>query len=158
MKHLKLFIIAVATLLAAGCTKEYITENNLSTTIYTIQPKHWSRNEGENNPGAWNYLYCTVDNKDITSEVMDKGAVQAFIYYTYDASSNLSAWTTLPFVYPLELTVYNDETHQDELVIVPENIRFEYELGKVTFIMQDLDGYDPEDISNSMSIKVCVGL
>ena len=47
-------------------------------------------------------------------------------------------------------------TRESIVLIAPENTRFEYNEGTVTFIIQDLDGYDPEDITNSMSIKVCV--
>ena len=37
-----------------------------------------------------------------------------------------------------------------------ENLRFEWEKGQVTFIIQDLDGYDPEDMISTISFKVCV--
>lgn len=160
MKILKLILAVSALALAVtGCSDDnyYYYENNLSTTIYTIKPEHWELNlDGE--PGSNNYFYCTVDNKDITAEVMDKGAVQAFVYYTYNKQENLSAWTTLPFVYPMEFVETDTDTGTQTVTVVPENLRFEWEEGSVTFIIQDLDGYSPSDIKNTMSIKVCVGL
>lgn len=154
MKTARILVaLAALILFAASCTeRNFYYENKLSTTIYTIQPKHWTLNE-DLVPGTDNYYFCTVDNPDITDEVMDKGAVQAFVYYTYNKAENLSAWTSLPFVYPAE---YTDDSNQ--LIMVAENLRFEWEKGSVTFILQPLDGYTPEQIGNTMSIKVCVSL
>ena len=163
MKTAKLLVaIAAVTLLAASCTEKHIYyENNLSTTIYTIKPSHWEINEiidADNQviPGSDNYFFCTVDNKDITDEVMDRGSVQAFVYYTYNKEENLSAWSTLPFICPVEYIVTEEGVTSS--IIVPENLRFEWEKGSVTFILQALDGFSPNDIKNTMSIKVCVGL
>ena len=39
---------------------------------------------------------------------------------------------------------------------VPENLRFEWEQGKVTFIIQDLDGFDPENMVSTITVKVSV--
>ena len=164
MKYLKLFIPAIAILsLLQGCTKEYVTKQYITQEYngaqvlardFTIKPSDWLRNEGENNPGYDNYLYAEFDNPDITQDVVDNGTVQAFIYTIYNVSQNLGSWNPLPYIYPLEIkTVTGDE---EEIVIVPENTRFEYNTGVVTFIIQDLDGFDPEDITNSMTIKVCV--
>ena len=141
--------------LATGCTKEYYTYGaQVYTHQYTIIPAQWVRNQGPI-PGADNYLYASFENADITPDVMENGTVQAYVYNTYDLQNNLGAWNTLPFVYPLEVYVPNDNGGSD-LIIVPENLRFEWEEGKVTFIIQDLDGYNPEAMISTISVKVCV--
>ena len=162
MKLLKLFIPAIAVLaLFQGCTKEYITKQYITQEYngaqvlardFTVKPGDWKRNEGENNPGFENYLYAEFENPDITKYVVDNGTVQAFIYTIYDVSKNLGSWNPLPYVYPIEIK----DADTGDILIAPENTRFEYNEGTVTFIIQDLDGYDPEDITNEMSIKVCV--
>jgi len=161
MKYLKLFVAAAAAIaLLQGCTKEYITKQYVTNeyngvqilaTDYNVLPADWSKNEGTDLPGSDNYYYATFDNENITDDVIAVGTVQAYIYAIYDVAQNLGSWNPLPFVYPLQMKDDNGDT-----VIVPENTRFEYEKGKVTFIIQDLDGYDPEAITNGMSIRVCV--
>lgn len=165
MKLFKLFLpMLTIAAMATGCTKEYYTLEyytdsssgvNIYTHQYTITPAQWNRNQGPNNPGADNYLYASFNNADITADVMENGAVQAFVYNVYDVQNNLGAWNTLPFVFPLEVYVTNDEGGTD-MVVIPENLRFEWEEGKVTFIIQDLDGVDPENMVSSIAVKVCV--
>ena len=128
MKVTKLILPLLAVfMLATGCTKEYYG-SQIETYQFNVNPGDWSRNQGQNLPGANNYLYCEK-----------------------------AAWNTLPFVYPLEIYVTNDEGNT-EMIVVPENLRFEWELGKVTIIIQDLDGYDPEsmELAGPISFKVCV--
>lgn len=158
MKLFKLFLpMLTVAALATGCTKEYYTYGaQVYTHQYTIIPAHWVRNQGPNLPGADNYLYASFENADITPDVMESGTVQAFVYNTYDQQHNLGAWNTLPFIYPLEVKVTNPDDGSESYVIVPENLRFEWEQGKVTFIIQDLDGYDPEAMISTISVKVCV--
>ena len=96
-----------------------------------------------------------LEHSGYSVDVVDNGTVQAFIYTIYDVAKNLGSWNPLPYLYPLEIKT-TDEGGKEEILIAPENTRFEYNEGTVTFIIQDLDGYDPEDITNSMSIKVCV--
>lgn len=158
-RFFKLMLPMVAVLfMATGCTKEYITYGSqVRTHEYEITPSQWQRNEGDYNPGSQNYLYAEFNNADITSDVINGGGtVQAFVYNIYNVQENLGSWNTLPFVYPLEVVVYNEETQQNETVIVPENMRFEWENGKVTFIIQDLDGFDPEDMITTVHVKVSV--
>ncbi len=153
MKYLKLLVAAVvAFTLFQGCTKEYITEGcQVYTKDYNVHPNDWQKNEGSELPGSDNYFYASFNNPYITKEVIAHGTVQAYIYAIYDAGNHLGAWNPLPFVYPVQII-----TTEGDKVIVAENTRFEYEEGKVTFVLQDLDGYDAEAITNSMSIRVCV--
>lgn len=156
-KHIILPIMA-AFLLFTGCTKqENFYGAQIETYRFNINPAEWQRNEGALNPGANNYLYCTKEISGIDANVFNYGTVQAYVWNVYDGQNNLGAWNTLPFVYPLEVYVNNDQGGQD-LVIVPENLRFEWEEGKVTFIIQDLDGYDPIALGDgqTLSFKVCV--
>ncbi|MBR0301393.1 MAG: hypothetical protein IJQ93_13905 [Bacteroidales bacterium] len=159
MKFFKIFLPAVAVLaLAQSCiTDKYITEQTIVQGVgifsrtYVVKPGDWARNEGDNNPGSDNYLYANFENPDITRTVIENGTVQAFIYVIYNAAEQLGAWNPLPFSYPMELI---DESNK--LFIAPEVIRFEFEPGRVTFILQDLDGIDPENITNDMTIMVHV--
>lgn len=159
MKLMKLFLPMLAiAMLATGCTKEYVTNtygSQIQTYQFNITPSEWQRVAGDNLPGSQNYLYCTKSLDAIDQYVFDQGTVQAFAWNVYDPSTNTGAWNTLPFIYPLEILVQDDLGNID-MVVVPENLRFEWELGKVTFIIQDLDGYDPEDMVSTISIKVCV--
>ena len=155
MNRFILPLVAMA-LLATGCTKEYVSYNygaQVETIRVNVNPGDWQFNEGSRLPGGQNYYYCTVDIPSITAEVFDYGTVQAYVWNIYNVDQNLGAWNTLPFVYPLEVFVENDDGTQS-LVIVPENLRFEWEKGKVTFIIQDLDGYDPVRIGSPLSFKV----
>lgn len=149
MKKIKtLPLVLLAGILMAGCTKEYVTFASQTVSYeYTIVPAQWERNQGANNPGGENYLYATFNNSDITPDVMQNGMVSADVFLIYDSQHNYGAWNPLPYVYPLEL---NTGT------IVPENIRFEWEQGRVTFIIQDLDGYDPEDMVSTIQVRVNV--
>ena len=164
MKLIKL-LIPMLTLVAftSGCTKEYYSttvENyngaQVKTRQYTVNPIQWNRNQGPNLPGADNYLYASVENPDITDSVMAFGTVQAFVYSVYDMQNQLGAWNTLPFIFPLELNVYDQHGIFDHTEIIPENIRFEWEKGMVTFIIQDLNGIDPANIASPYTFKVCV--
>ena len=160
MKLFRLFIPAIAILaLAQGCTKEYVTNEyyqgaKVYARDYTVTPKDWKRNEGANNPGFENYLYADFDNPDITKDVVENGTVQAYIYCIYNEAQNLGNWNPLPYAYPIEIEKTDGGVTKIE--IAPEVTRMEYNVGVVTFVIQDLDGFDPDDIKNDMSIKVCV--
>lgn len=153
MKHLKLFaLLAIAVATLTGCTKEYYGAQ-VFTHVYTIVPDNWIRNEGANLPGANNYIYAAFNNPDITRDVVENGSVTADVWALYDYGQNLGSWHPLPYVYPLELNVtYDDGT--TGLVVIPETIRMEWEEGRVTFIIQDLDGYDPELLTNTITVRV----
>lgn len=165
MKYLKSFIPAIAVLtLLQACTKEYITKQYITQEYngaqvyardFTVKPGDWQQNydDGYDIARSDNYLWAEFDDPDITQDAVDNGTVQAFIFTKMD---DIESWNPLPFVYPLEITIKDSTTGKTETIIVPENTRIEYNVGKVTFILQDLDGFNPEDITNDMTIKVCV--
>ena len=158
MKKLLFLIPILATLaLSQGCTtKEYYQGSQVYTRMYNVKPADWGRNQGENEQGALNYLYATVSNPDITNAVIEGGTVQAYVYIIYNVSENLGSWNPLPVVVPIEITKKDESGTVISYDVVAENTRFEFEPGSVTFVIQDLDGFDPEDIVNAMTFKVCV--
>jgi len=151
--------ILCAVLMALGtasCTKEYITkeeyitENHydgaqIFTREYTINPDQWT---SEHYDDGRPYFLATVENPDITNQVMDHGVVLGYIWYTYNIETGGSSWNALPYVFPLYL--------KSEDIIVPENIRMEYEKGKVYFVIEDLDSQVPELNGSSLIFKVAV--
>ena len=155
------FIIAAALCLAVSCEKKYITEvteyhSNVTTFDVRIAPGDWKREQGELEPGGFNYLYYIYKSNEITSDVMKKGAVVAYIYTLYDAKTQQGAWNLLPYVYPLEVNDVDKDTGAPVTLIVPETIRCEWEEGMITFVIQDLDGFDPLDISETLQMRVSV--
>ena len=158
MKVFKLFIpLMAAAAFLCSCTKEYNTYGSkMLVREHSITPAQWQRNEGANLPGSDNYLYADLRNDDITQDVLDAGAVQAFVWNIYDVQNNLGAWNTLPYVIPIEVITTTDGV--SETVIVTENLRFEWEKGKVTLVLQDLDGYDPENMATTITVRVCTNL
>lgn len=157
MKKLAFIIAAVVAVAAfTGCTKEYNTYIDGAQVLsyeYDITPAMWKRVRGANLPGGYNYLYASFENSDITRDVVDFGTVTAEIWNIYDQANNLGSWNPMPYVYPLELNLLDDNGNH---IIVAENIRFEWEQGMVTFVIQDLDGLEPEDMSSTITIKVNV--
>ena len=155
MKMRKLILPMLALmLLASGCSKEYYGAQ-IQTYQFNVNPADWSKNQGPYEPGADNYLYCVKEIPAIDQSVFQNGTVQMYCWNVYDSQHNLGSWNALPFIYPLEVYV-TDNQGNPAVAIVPENLRFEWELGKVTIVIQDLDGYDPEDMVSPISFKVCV--
>ena len=157
MKKITLFaLLAVVLATFSGCTKEYITYGaQVSTHEYTITPAQWTRNQGANEYDADNYLYATFENKDINRYVVHNGTVTADVYLLYDAQNNKWSWRPLPYVYPFEVQVTDAEGNVS-YTFVPRNLRMEWEEGIVTFIIQDLDGYDPTALNSTITIRVTV--
>ena len=159
MKALKFSILAlVAALLATACKKEYITEeyynyySEVNTKNYDIKANQWNFAEDGNRQ----YLYVTVDEPDITEKVLEKGAVLGYVSWQYNTDNGQqSSWNLMPYVYPFS---YNTETESGEASVgyVGENFRMEYELGTITFVIEDLDGIKPEDMVDPISFKVVI--
>lgn len=163
MKQIRTILISsIAIILATvttSCEKQYITEeyithehneygSNVYTREYVIRGNEWQ--VGYYDDGR-KYLYAICDNPDITENVMETGAVLGYFWFTYKAETNSSSWNLLPYVYPYLYT--NDA---GETVAVGENIRFEYETGTVTFVVEDLDNFQPDDMGDETTFKIVV--
>jgi hypothetical protein len=152
-----ILMLAAVLCLAASCEKKYITEeyiteyhSNVTTFDIRIAPTDWLREQGAQEPGSTNYLYYIYSSPEFSKDVMKNGAVVAYIYTLYDVKTQQGAWNLLPYVYPLEM---NDN---GTLTIIPETIRCEWEEGKITFVIQDLDGYAPLNVNETLLMRVSV--
>ena len=47
-------------------------------------------------------------------------------------------------------------TEEGKITIIPETIRCEWEEGKITFVIQDLDGYAPLNVNETLLMRVSV--
>ena len=163
MKAFRIITLCIVMAMSlSGCKKEYITEEHITKeyiteeyvnygaqiTTYTfdIDPNEWHESTGDEG----NYLYVSIDIDDIDNEVMANGIVLSYVYFIYNVAENAGSWNMLPYVYPYSYT-------QDfQLYNVTENIRMDYELGRVTFIREDMDGQLPEATANTYTFRVCV--
>lgn len=139
MRKAKILISALAIALlglaTASCEREITFESTNSRVMeQTIYWNQWQPDD-INNPS---YLYVTLDWDAISTDVLNYGTVSA---YVYDGDRQ----NPLPYLYPMGQVTYEDG-NVDYLV---ENIRFDLEPGKITFIMQDLDGNLPEGLENT---------
>ncbi len=165
MKQVRFFLmssLAIASLfVSTSCEKQYVTKEyyvteehhthneygaQMYTTEYLIKGSDWK--VGYYDDGR-KYLYVECNNADITDKVMKNGAVLAYFWFTY--KEDASSWNILPYVYP-----YLYENDKGETVAVGENIRYEYENGIVTFIIEDLDGFQPDAMEINSEFKVVV--
>ncbi|MCQ2605971.1 MAG: hypothetical protein MJ204_05460 [Bacteroidales bacterium] len=167
MKQFRLFLIGAlaftSLFVTTSCEKQYVTKEyyvteehhthneygaQMYTTNYLIKGTDWK--VGYYDDGR-KYLYAECDNADITDNVMRNGVVLAYFWFTYKAETNSSSWNLLPYVYP-----YLYENDEGKTVAVGENIRYEYENGTVTFIIEDLDGFQPDAMEINSEFKVVV--
>lgn len=148
----KTVILLLAVLLGAtACTKfttEYVYESNVYTMEYQIKPSEWMLDQDADPSFYW----VSKDNKYITKEVADggKGAVVAYVWLIYDHASGAGSWNALPYLYPYHYADNDGDGY------VPENFRFDWEEGTVTFVIQDFDGFDPDKMTDNLLFRVCV--
>lgn len=137
MKKTKYFLPVMAALLmgvfATSCGRDPVAFESVNTRVMQ-QTIYWNQWQAD-----VNYLYVTLDWDAITTDVLNYGSVVA---YVYDGERQCP----LPHVIPI---TYNYPTGD---IVIPENLRFDLEPGKITFIMQDLDGNPPEGLENSAPI------
>ena len=131
------FILPMLTALLMGfgmtsCENEYFGDSNTRVMEATVCWNHW-RTYVDNVENK-RYMYVTYEWNALTVDVLNYGSVTA---YVYDGDSQCP----LPHVVPITYT-YNDGS----VVVVPESFRYELTPGKITIIMQDLDGELPEGI------------
>ena len=127
-----LFVAAILGLTTTSCTKEvYIESSGTRVAEITVRYDDWRTDNGIN------YYYCPIDWDVLSKHVVYDGNVSVYLYEG-------GRQNPLPYVYPMEV-LYDDNTTG----VVGENLRFDLEEGRVTVIMQDLDGYLPQISRNT---------
>lgn len=132
MKKILLTLMLATTvgLMSTSCSKEvYIESSGTRVAEVTVR---YGASDGWRTEDGLNYYYCPVDWDVLSEHVVYDGNVSV---YVYDRSGRQNP---LPYVYPVEVP-YDDGTTG----VVGENLRFDLEPGRLTLIMQDLDGYLP---------------
>lgn len=150
----------LALTMATSCEKQYVTKEYITEEYYnvegakvysyeyTIRPNEWQT--GDNGTGR-NYLYVECPNTDITENVMNNGAVLAYVWLIYNNNTGDASWNLMPYVYPYSYTNAESNT-----AWVGENIRYEYENERITFLIEDLDGVLPDEMTDDMIFKVVI--
>lgn len=137
MKKARFLLPVLAALLmgtvASSCGREPAAFESTNTRVMQ-QTIYW--NQWISDP---EYMYVTLDWDALTEDVLNYGSVVAYVYEG-------TRQCPLPHVIPI---TYNTASGD---IVVPENLRFDLEPGKITFIMQDLDGNLPEGLENSAPI------
>ena len=141
-------ILAVALIsLFSSCKREVVHETvvkeitkEVAATVteeVTVRANDWILAEDEN------YYFATFDCSSLTKDVDDYGAAIVYLYED-------GRWNLLPYVRPY----YSSNLDKTWA----ENIRFDWELGKITFIVQDLDGDLPGNIHlmPDLYFKICI--
>ncbi len=137
-------VMLTTLLLLTGCTRNVTEENHYhenGATVFvdyvTAYKEDWSI---YGTPGVMGcYMYQTFKFPEITKSVLDNGFVLAFLIddSTVDGRDNI-----LPFILP-----YNGG--------VTENIRYDYEEGKLTIIIESTD-FMTYSRTGSLIFKVCI--
>ncbi|MBR1850078.1 MAG: hypothetical protein IJ789_01765 [Bacteroidales bacterium] len=140
---LALMVLAVTT----SCERD---ESRTFSTNVVIKANNWVTSD------QVNYYFATVRWNALSEEVVYNGQVHAYIYE--DGRQN-----PLPYIIPVTYTHTTTDTAgvtTSETITVPENLRFDYEPGQITFIIDDLDGKAPEDMVNisDYTIRICAVL
>ena len=134
MKRTILSILAAVALSLGLAACQHQT---MESAEFVVRNGDWSR------PQNANYLVCDAVWDALDADVVDLGTVNAYLIQGGRQNS-------LPLVTPI--TYYYDNDNDgiyDQEYTVAENIRFDIEYGMITFIIQDLDGELPEDMSST---------
>ena len=133
MKKFLLPLLAAITLglTATSCEREprqvLLESSGTRVAEVTVKYDDWVKDDN-----GVNYVYCPVDWDVLSDHVVYDGNVSVYVYEN-------GRQNPLPYVYPVNVT-YDDGTTG----VIGENLRFDLEVGRLTIIMQDLDGYKPE--------------
>lgn len=138
MKKTIITMLAVVAMAFGLTSCEHQTMRSVEVTIY---PSDWVTNS------QVNYYFATVDWDELDGDVIDYGTVNA--YLIQNGRQNL-----LPLVTPI--TYYNVDGIDGNDITVAENIRFDLEYGRITFIIEDMDGFLPGDMegTNPMTFRI----
>lgn len=134
---LTLFVALFVSLIATSCAKEVLLESvQTQSDEVTVKFNDW---QYANNGTP--YYYCLVDWNAVTDEVVNNGNVNVYLYENGRQSP-------LPYVYPIPIG--NNQ-------YVGENLRFVVETGRITLILEDLDGDTPivsRDYTPDMTFRI----
>ena len=137
-----LFLLFSALFVFSGCdiyTTEIVKPGvDIYTEYITVSPDEWVKNtkrEGE----AGCYLYKTVPCKNIDRNVLDNGAVMAYMIDDKEGDN------PLPYVFPVET----------KRSIILQNIRFNVKKGYITFVVE-WDDSEIYELDYKIQFKVCV--
>ena len=145
----KTVILLLAALMGAvSCTKFAFNEGSqVYSRDYQVKPSEWKKDTEADPPFFW----VSYSNPDITAEVAKgRGAVTGYVYLIYDTAKKLGSWNPLPYIYPYRYQ-YNEGYSY-----LPESFRFDWEEGQVTFVIQDMDGFLPDDMTDNLLFRVTV--
>lgn len=131
MKKIIVTMLAAVTMAFGLTSCEHQTMRSVEVTI---QPSDWVTSS------QVSYYFATVNWDELDRDVIDYGTVNA--YLIQNGRQNL-----LPLVTPI--TYYNVDGIAGNDVTVAENIRFDMEYGRITFIIEDMDGYLPGDMEST---------
>lgn len=125
---LALFSALSIAFLASSCGKDVLIPTTETTSdVVTVKFNDWLLD----NNGTNDYYYALVDWNAVTQQVVENGKVDVFLYEGNRQSP-------LPYVYPIPVTYPNGTTGFEG-----ENLRFDVEVGRITLILEDLDGGRP---------------
>jgi len=143
MKKLLLFAI-VTTAMLSGCTREcdhdFAAIDTYYFTVRHANPNQWSSEAAPPN-GDGPYFYATFNESAITDYVIESGVV--LCYVIENGRDNI-----LPYLRPWGFNNFNEPFFQ--------NIRFDIERGKITFIIEASDMNFPFAPALDFEFKVVV--
>ncbi|MCR5445883.1 MAG: hypothetical protein K6E96_09460 [Bacteroidales bacterium] len=141
MKKAKFLLPMLGALLlgafATSCEPEHVpVAIESSNTRVMQQTIYWNQWQAD-----VDYMYVTLEWDAITEDLLKYGSVVAYVYEgEYQCP--------LPHIYPMGEVTY-ENGNVDYLV---EKLSYELEPGRITFIMQDLDGLPPTGLENTAPI------
>lgn len=137
---MKKTILTMLAAIAMAFSFSACEHQSMRSSEVTIYPNQWVTTP--DTP----YYFSTVHWDELDGDVVDYGLVNAYLIQK-------GRQDMLPLVTPI--TYYYDDDNDgvaERSYTVAENIRFDIEYGKITFIIQDEDGEMPEDMSSTQPL------
>ena len=122
--------VALLGIAASSCNREEVSFESVNTRIME-QEVYWNQ-WGDFVDGDVQYKFVTFDWNAITTDVLNYGTVNAYVYETDAVGTHQCP---LPYSFPI---AYTDDLGNP--FYVATNFRYILEPGKITFIREDLDG------------------
>lgn len=140
----KALVILSIIAAAISLTSCHIDGATVWSETYTVHPSQW---KSADDMGF--YFYVTIPVDRISKSVVDRGAVDAYMYI-----QETDTWAALPFSYPLY--TYGGGSGSVITSVTGECVRFEWAEGEVTFILQDMIADYPSPVTADMIFRVTV--